>query len=272
MPDALDARPKQFSPDSPGEPTNTARIALAMAVGIPLCTGGFTALVYGGVNPGLAAGAAVFGGGLLVAASGLMGWSLARRPPPKLLPSTSQVFTTLIFGCAAAPTASWVDRLVELPREDRRAMALRSPRGPRSARWLADLLRTLEHRVDTLERVVLVVDEPSYPAPIRAALDRLVRSHVDPPRGIPPIRRPVAIEHLVLPEPNDPGRVFAVVSGKLHELSHEPGQRLAVAPTSGGGPPTIALTLAASLHACELITFPSPTELNTAPATFELRH
>lgn len=241
-----------------------------VALGLPLTTAGLT-LLSTGVAPLLGMAVATFGVGVLLAVAGFVGWSLGNGGPlPEIAPRPRTVGpTVLVFGCAQAPTTNWSNRLVELDPSERRAMAERAPRG--GTRWVADLLRTLEHHRGTLDRLILVVDDASYNQPILSALDRLVRAHVDPPRGTE--GRAIAIEHLVLEDPEDPELVFVAVSGKLHELMLRPTgrKRIAVAPNTGWPTTNMALTLAASTHHCELLYFRgSPRE--EAPKCFDLHH
>lgn len=278
--------PSATEPRSPTLSTLASRtrrllaIGVAGVVGLPLVAGGIAALVLGGAPPWLAAAGATLGGFVLVVAAAFAGWTLApgaepsqptaRQPPDSLSPSSP---TLIVFGCAQPPTVSWVDRLIELPRDTRRAMALRVPGGARGARWLADLLSTVESHAGTLERLVLVVDAARYPTPVRAALDRLVRSHIDTPRGTVPARH-VAIEHLVLDDPDDPEPIVATVAAKLAELARfsTTPKRIAVAPGSGDVTLTMALTLAATAYPCELLYFSPSRDLDAGPARFELRH
>ncbi|MEO0602221.1 MAG: hypothetical protein AAF211_12340, partial [Myxococcota bacterium] len=197
---------------------------------------------------------------------------LARRPPPLKRGTTepSEGLVVLVFGCGDAPLASWIERLIELPAEERREMALRVPRIRRGVRWIAYLLQVLEHQRETLRRVVLVMDDVTYAPPVRTALDRLVRAHFDPMPGASPTT--ITIEHLALDEPDDPEQVFASVSGKLHEQTLRGCSRrhIAVAPATGSSPTDMALTLAASTHNCELIYFPGENAPDQGPERFPM--
>ncbi len=230
-------------------------IGTAAGAGIALVATSVIGLVRGTIVPWLGSTLAILGIAVLVAVAGVVGWSLARRRPPvrrRSRPGPGPA--ALVFACGDAPQVSWLDRLVELDRDVRRDMALRVPSVRRGVRWLADLLQVLEHHHGTLERLVLVTDRATYPGPVRAALDRLIRSHADPLRG--EAGPCLTIEHLELDEPDDPEQVFAAVSGKLHELAlRHRRRRLAVAPTAGSSPTDMALTLAASVHGSELVYF-----------------
>lgn len=248
--------------DSPGAIAFRPRASLATTLvgsggGLLFTVVGIATLVEGGLSPWLSGAIVVLGVALLVVVAGYTGWSMARgrklRQPRAGEPAQGP--SALVFGCGHPPTVGWVDRLIELPWVERRAMALRAPRG--RARWIAGLLHLLEQHAATLNHVVLVMDRAAYPVPVRAAVDRLIRAHRDPPPGQPGAG--IMVEHIKLDNPEDPRVVFVRVSGKLHELTLRHGDRrgIAVAPSAGSSPTDMALTLAASTYACELIYFPS---------------